>query len=104
MLQRLSGSVRRGTEVVVMVLMAYLAFWLFGQYKAVVDFMVATEGEMKKVNWSSWREVWGSTKVVIVSVLALGVLLCVVDVLFIFSFEAIGVLRTGVLGQFFKTQ
>ena len=30
-----------------------------------VDFMIATEGEMKKVNWSTRREILGSTWVVI---------------------------------------
>jgi preprotein translocase SecE subunit len=90
--------------VLILLVLAYGAFWLLGQYKTVVDFMIATEGEMKKVNWSSRREVLGATKVVIVSVISLGVLLCVVDVLFIFWFETIGVLRTHALGSFFKTQ
>ena len=87
----------------IMLVFAYGIFWLFGKHRGTVDFMIATEGEMKKVNWSSRREVFGATKVVIVSVIALGVLLCVVDLLFIFWFEAIGVLRTGVLANFFKS-
>jgi len=90
--------------VLLLLVMAYGLFWLFGRYHAVVDFMVATEGEMKKVNWSSRREVLGATKVVIISVLALGILLTIVDILFIFWFETIGVLRTGGLSQLFKTQ
>src|SRR3712207_7866772 len=31
-----------------------------------VDFLIATDSEMKKVNWTSRRELIGSTKVVIV--------------------------------------
>lgn len=96
--------VRMFVPVGVLLVFAYAIFWLFGRNQPTVNFMIATEGEMKKVNWSSRREVFGATKVVIVSVIALGVLLCIVDLLFIFWFEAIGVLRTGVLASFFKTQ
>ena len=87
---------------VVLVVLAYLTFRMLGQSHSVVDFMVATEGEMKKVNWSTWREVIGATKVVIVTVLALGTILCVVDVFFMAVFEAIGVLRIGMLSQLFR--
>ena len=96
--------IQQSVPVLVMAALAYGTFWLVGQQKAVVDFLVATEGEMKKVNWSSWREVWGATKVVIVSVVSLGIMLCLVDLLFMFWFSAIGVLKTGGIGSFFKTQ
>ncbi len=83
------------TLVPVAVLLAalYGIYWVVGRYQAAVDFMIATEGEMKKVNWSSRREVWGATKVVIVTVLALGVLLALVDALFMLFFGSIGVLH-----------
>ena len=54
----------------------------------VVDFLVATETEMKKVSWSSRAELVGSTAVVIMTVFALAA----------FIFEADG-LFSGVLGQ-----
>jgi len=57
------------------------------------DFMIATEGEMKKVNWSSKKEVIGSTKVVITFTILLAVILFVVDMLFQYVFKQIGVLR-----------
>ena len=41
------------------------AFWLLGRNPRSVDFLIATEGEMKKVNWSTRREIVGSTLVVI---------------------------------------
>jgi preprotein translocase subunit SecE len=75
---------------------AYLIFWLVGQRPGTVDFMIATEGEMKKVNWSSRREVLGATRVVIFTVLVLGVLLFIVDALFMLLFSAIGVLKIPV--------
>ena len=49
--------------------------------KRPADFMIATEGEMKKVSWSSKKEIIGSTKVVIVTLLLMGVFLFLVDLL-----------------------
>ena len=81
--------------------LAYLIFWFVGRYQRTVDFMIATEGEMKKVNWSTRKEVFGATRVVIFFVLALGVLLFAVDLVFMFLFESIGVLKTDTFGQLF---
>ena len=83
------------------VVLAYLLFRLIGQNRTVVDFMIATEGEMKKVNWSSRREVFGATRVVIVTMLSLAVILFLVDILFMFFFESIDVLRVGMLSRLF---
>ena len=47
--------------------------------KRPADFMIATEGEMKKVSWSSKKEIIGSTKVVIVTLLIMGLILFLVD-------------------------
>ena len=51
--------------VVVIAVFGLIGYWLVGRKASVVDFMIATEGEMKKVNWSSRREILGSTWVVI---------------------------------------
>lgn len=75
--------------------LAYWVFRLVGQNRGTVEFLIATEGEMKKVNWSTRKEVIGATKVVIVTVLALGFLLFFVNLFFLFLFETIGVLRVG---------
>jgi len=50
--------------------------------KRPADFMIATEGEMKKVSWSSKKEIIGSTKVVIVTLLIMGLVLFFVDLFF----------------------
>ncbi len=84
-----------------MAVMAYLVFWLVGQNQRVVDFMIATEGELKKVNWSSRREIIGATKVVIFTVLALSLSLFVVDLIFAWFFEAVGVLKIGIFDILF---
>ena len=57
------------------------------------DFMIATEGEMKKVNWSSKREVIGSTKVVVTFTILLALILFVVDLAFQYLFRFINVLK-----------
>jgi len=57
------------------------------------DFMIATEGEMKKVSWSSRREIIGSTKVVILFTLLMSVFLFVVDLAFQALFSGMGILK-----------
>lgn len=57
------------------------------------DFMIATEGEMKKVSWSSKREIIGGTKVVIVTTFILASILYIVDMGFLNFFKLIGVLQ-----------
>ena len=59
------------------------------------DFLIATEGEMKKVAWSSRREVIGSTKVVVFATFILAAMLYVVDVVFQRFFVTVGVLRSA---------
>ncbi len=53
----------------------------------VVDFLVATETEMKKVSWSSRAELVGSTAVVIMTVFALAVFIYAADTIFIYVFR-----------------
>ncbi|MEK7731025.1 MAG: preprotein translocase subunit SecE, partial [Planctomycetota bacterium] len=57
------------------------------------DFMIATEGEMKKVSWSSKREIIGSTKVVILFTLLMSLFLFIVDIVFMELFGGMGVLK-----------
>ncbi|MGD8451694.1 MAG: preprotein translocase subunit SecE [Phycisphaerae bacterium] len=87
--------------VVLLIGAAWLIWWLTGTRRGSVDFMIATEGEMKKVNWSSRREVFGATKVVIFTVLAMGMMLAVVDFVFMGLFALIGVLKVPFWQQIF---
>ena len=57
-----------------------------------VDFLIATEGEMKKVNWSTRREIIGSTTAVITTSLILAVYCWVLEIGFVAFFRAIKVL------------
>ena len=53
----------------------------------VVDFLVATETEMKKVSWSNRAELVGSTAVVIVTIFALALFIYFADTIFIYVFR-----------------
>jgi len=57
-----------------------------------VDFLIATEGEMKKVNWSTRREVVGSTAAVIVTAIVIAVFCFGIDRAFFWFFAQIKVL------------
>ncbi len=81
-----------GIPAVLFVALGYLVFKLVNTPRW-ADFMIATEGEMKKVSWSSKKEIVASTKVVIITVILLAILLAVVDVGFANLFEAVGVLK-----------
>ncbi len=89
--------VRLLVPVLVFLAAAYGIFYLVGRKESVVDFLIATEGEMKKVNWSSRKEIWGATRIVIVTLLFLACVLFVVDTLFILLFNWIGVLRIDLI-------
>jgi len=72
--------------VVVFVAIAAGVYWLLNK-PAVADFMIAAEGELKKVNWSSRKEVAVSTFVVIVVVLIMASLLGMTDFVFQLVFQ-----------------
>ena len=85
--------VTQGIPILFAVVLGTLAWRVSFVSRKSSDFMIATEGEMKKVSWSSKREVIGSTKVVIVFTLLLAVLLFTVDTIFQALFVWIGVLK-----------
>ena len=80
-----------GVPALVVAGLALGMFWIVNRPSA-ADFMIATESEMKKVSWSSRKEVIGSTKVVIVTTLILAVILFGVDFLFSLFFNVLGIL------------
>ena len=67
--------------------------WRLTNKPANVDFLIATDGEMKKVNWTSKRELIGSTKVVILFMFAIAAILFVLDLIFNTLFYSIRVLE-----------
>ena len=73
----------------VCILLGGLIYWLVNK-PTVADFMIAAEGELKKVSWSSRREIVVSTFVVICVVVVLGVILLIADFVFRYLFMTIG--------------
>lgn len=86
--------IQAGAAVFVILFFAALLWWLLNKPR-IVDFMIATESEMRKVNWPTAREIRGSTWVVIGGTLLMAFLLFVVDVGFALLFRTIGVLEGG---------
>ena len=84
-----------GIWVTVILIFGLLGYWLLALNRKVCDFLIATEGEMKKVNWTTRKDIIGSTKVVVIMVLFMGSLLFVVDMFFMTFFNSIGVLKGG---------
>lgn len=92
---RYALPVMYGSAVAFMLVMGALLYWIVGLNRKANEFFIATEGEMKKVNWSTRQEIVKSTKVVIFCVVVLSVFLFAADLLFMVLFSAIGVLQGG---------
>ena len=82
-----------GVFVAVILGFGLFGYWLLALNRRAGDFLIATESEMKKVSWTTRKDIIGSTKVVVFVMVALAILLFVVDMGFIFFFNSIGVLR-----------
>lgn len=85
--------IQAGVAVVFIGVLSYIGYLFIGKRKRSVDFLVATEGEMKKVNWSTRREVSGSTVIVILISFFIAVLCWLFDNVFAWFFAAIDVLE-----------
>jgi len=70
-----------------------LICWYFINKPTAADFLIATDLEMKKVNWTSRKELIGSTKVVIIFMFLIAGILFVTDILFGYFFYFIRVLE-----------
>ncbi len=81
----LDVSLAYGIPALIVIVLGALMFWLVNR-PSTADFLIATESEMKKVSWSSRKEVIGSTKVVIVTTFILAGVLYGVDMMFVAIF------------------
>ncbi len=90
-LVRQAVYLRFGVPLLLVAAAGLLMVWIVNRPKS-ADFLIATEGEMKKVSWSSRKEVAGSTKVVIVTTLIMAAILFVVDMVFAWVFRIMGVM------------
>ena len=72
------------------VLFAVVIAWISNR-RSVADFLISAEGELKKVSWSSRKEIFDSTLIVIGAVVFFAVLLGVTDICFkLFFSEIVG--------------
>ncbi|HVZ93544.1 MAG TPA: preprotein translocase subunit SecE [Phycisphaerales bacterium] len=78
---------------VIIIAGAILVYWLVYHKPRTSEFLISAEGEMKKVNWSTPREIMGSTWVVMGISLLLVIALLVVDLAFSRFFHWIKVLQ-----------
>jgi len=82
-----------GAAVVILAIGA-VAYWLVGRKRSAVEFLIATDSEMKKVNWSTRREIIGHTWVVVGVSFIIAIILFVTDLLFAFLSRAAGIIQT----------
>ena len=85
------GAVAAATLLLGAIIIYYLVYVKAGTS----EFLIATEGEMKKVNWSTRREILGSTWVVIAISVIIAAILFVVDIGFATFFREIGVIEVN---------
>ena len=83
-----------GVAATVILLGAIAVYWFVASNRRSVDFLINTDGEMRKVNWSTKKEVIGSTQVVIVTAFLIALFLFSVDSAFAAFFRLVGVLET----------
>ena len=83
-----------GIAVGVFAALCLFSWWIINK-PGNADFLIATDTEMKKVNWTSREELIGSTKVVILFMFLIAILLFVIDILFGYIFYYAGVLRAA---------
>jgi preprotein translocase SecE subunit len=72
----------------------FVTYYLVFVKQGSVDFLIATEGEMKKVNWSTRREVVGSATAVIVTAIILALFCWGLEIFFVWFFQLIKVLES----------
>jgi len=96
--------IQAGVVLVLLAVIGYLVYLVYWKNRKTVEFFIATEGEMKKVNWSTRKEIIGSTWVVIIVAAAITGILFVVDMFFSEIFKMAGVLygESSVVQMFHK--
>jgi len=84
--------VQGGATAVVLLLGSLLTYYFVASNPRTVEFLIATDGEMKKVNWSTRKDITGSTSVVIFASFFIAALLFGFDWIFKTVFQVMGVL------------
>ena len=84
-----------GVAMVIILVGSYFIYSYVGRREKSVEFLVAVDGEMKKVNWSTRKNVIDSTIVVVVATFLIALILAIYDVgigkIFAALFRLIGI-------------
>lgn len=78
-----------GVPVILLSVITWFLYWLQNR-PSLADFLILSEGELKKVSWSSKAEITASTIIVIFVVISMAVFLGLIDLLFHAGFDKIG--------------
>ena len=70
------------------VALAWFVYWASNK-PSLADFLIASEGELKKVSWSTRQQVIASTMIVVFVVALMSVLLGAIDVIFRLFFDVV---------------
>ena len=87
--------VQGGVSIIVITFCGLIGYQLIGRKPKFVDFMISTEGEMRKVNWSTRREIVGSTILVILLTLFIAIFCKIADLAFSTFFQWVDVLQSA---------
>jgi preprotein translocase SecE subunit len=84
--------IQGGLVCIVLLLGAGFIFWFVAMRPGSVEFLIATDTEMKKVHWSNRSDIKKQTTVVIAACFLLTIVLYAFDLIFQFIFRGIGLL------------
>lgn len=76
-------------SIILFAIIAFLSYYFIGYRKKVCDFLIETELEMKKVSWPSASEVFGSSIIVIITVIIFALFAIACDLLLVFLMKRI---------------
>ncbi len=72
-----------------------VVYWLVGRKHSSVEFLIATDSEMKKVNWSTRREITGQTWVVVGVSFIIAMILFFTDLFFAYIARSTNIIQTN---------
>jgi preprotein translocase SecE subunit len=83
----------RFTVPILLVFLAIWVGWRVVNLPVFADFLIATEAELNKVSWTTRKRLIQDTIVVLTTVVLLTIILYVLDIVWAFSIQKIGVLN-----------
>ena len=86
------NSVRIAVAGIILVVGGWLTFRIVN-YPPFAEFLISVEGEMHKVTWSSWPELWRAVAVVLCTMIFLGSILALYDFVWAWFLRAIHVIQ-----------